>query len=354
MQPSIASASGPAPTEAGSARAAARSSQDRERHHGREVDARIVEARDERLQAPAPLGKGQGAQVLVALGQDVVDAQMRRKIGDQLRGHGLPVQALLQHVEALHPSVAHDQQLAVDGALEIQRLDEIGKGAGDILAGAGIDPPHRAPVAAVAGDGLEADAVPFPLGQEFGGVELREILVLQRMREHGRAKRRRIAGFGLRPAPLDPGEQVLVGRLQPMPDQLDLVGLEPAELGDGGLGEPRRDADPQFAGDQLEKRPAPGLVERIEPAGDPGREIALARGRERLDDLGEGRDVRRRVVVADGRGTRGREPRSHAPARARSGPPSRRDRRHNGRTSGTAPGRSAPPRGRGSGRAWPP
>ena len=146
----MASASGPAPTEAGSAAGGGEILPGREGHHGREVDARIVEAGDEGLQAPAPLGEGQGAQVLLALGQDVVDAQMRRKLRDELRRHGLPVQALLEHVEALHPAVAHDQQLAVDGALEIERLDEIREGAGDVLAGAGIDPPHRPPVAALA------------------------------------------------------------------------------------------------------------------------------------------------------------------------------------------------------------
>ena len=200
----MASASGPAPTEAGSAAGGSEIVPGREGHHGREVDARVVEAGDEGLQPTASLGEGQGAQVLLALEQDVVDAQMRRKLRDELRRHGLPVQALLQHVEALHPAFAHDQQFAVDSALEIERLDEIGKGAGDVLAGAGIDPPHRSPVAALARRGLKADAVPFPLGQELGGFELGEILVLQRVREHrtgetGRDCRIPASARGLRP-----------------------------------------------------------------------------------------------------------------------------------------------------------
>ena len=295
----MASASGPAPTEAGSAAGGGEIVPGREGHHRREVDARVVEAGDEGLQPTASLGEGQGAQILLALEQDVVDAQMRRKLRDELRRHGLPVQALLQHVEALHPAFAHDQQFAVDGALEVERLDKIGKGAGDVLAGAGVDPPHRSPVAALARRGLKADAVPFPLGQEIGGFELGEILVLQRVREHGRAKRGGIAGFRLRPAAFDPGEEVFVRRLQPVPDQLDLVGLDAAELSDSRLGEPRRDADAQLPGDQLEERPAPGFVESVDPACDPSRQVALARGREGLDHLGQGRDMRRRVVVAE-------------------------------------------------------
>ena len=103
--------------------------------------------RDERLEPFAALGEGQVAQVLVALGQDVVDAQMHRKIGDQFRRHGLPVEALLEHVEALHAPVPDDQQFAVDGALESQRLDEVRESARHVLAGPRIDAPHGSPVA---------------------------------------------------------------------------------------------------------------------------------------------------------------------------------------------------------------
>ena len=48
---------------------------------------------------------------------------MRRKLGEQLGGDGLAVEPLLQHVEALHAAVAHDQQLAVDRAGQPQRLE---------------------------------------------------------------------------------------------------------------------------------------------------------------------------------------------------------------------------------------
>ena len=52
------------------------------------------------------------------------------------------------------------------------------------------------------------------------------------------------------------------GRARPARSRRLLV----AERGDRGLGEPRRDADAQAAGDELEQRPAAGLVERVEPA----------------------------------------------------------------------------------------
>jgi hypothetical protein len=90
-----------------------------------------------------------------------------------------------------------------------------------------------------------------------------------------------------------------------VPDQLHLVRLVAAERRHRRLGEPRGDADAQFPRDELEERPAPGLVERVEPAGDAGGQVALRGVGEPLHDLGEGGDVGRRVVVA---GAGGGEP----------------------------------------------
>ena len=138
-----------------------------------------------------------------------------------------------------------------------------------------------------AGDGLHADAVPFPFGHEIGGIERGEIAVLDRMRQHRRPERRRIALAGLSRAAFEPGEQLDVGRREPGPEQLDLVRLLVAERGGRGLGEPRRDADAQAAGDELEQRPAAGLVERIEPARKLRRQLGLAERGEGFDDGGE-------------------------------------------------------------------
>ena len=197
----------------------------------------IVDSRDQGLQPLAARGKRQVPQVFVALGQDIVDAQMHREVGDQFRRHRLAVQALLKHVETLDATVSHNQQFAVDRPLERQRLDKIGKRPRHILARTGIDAPDRSPVARAAGNGLQADAVPFPFADEIRGVEFRKVFVFQRMRQHGRTERRGVVRFGLGTARFRPGEQFLVGSLKAVPDQLDLVRLKPAELRDRGLGE---------------------------------------------------------------------------------------------------------------------
>src|SRR5205807_4856088 len=62
-----------------------------------------------------------------------------------------------------------------------------------------------------------------------------------------------------------PTEQRQVGRREAVPDLLDPVELDAAPVGERSLGEPRRDADPQRTGDQLQQRPAAGRVERVEP-----------------------------------------------------------------------------------------
>ena len=74
-------------------------------------------------------GERQFAQIVVAVDQQIVGAQMRRKFREQLGADGLAIEPLLQHVEALHPAVAHDQQFAVDRRREPQRVDQIGKAA---------------------------------------------------------------------------------------------------------------------------------------------------------------------------------------------------------------------------------
>ena len=59
--------------------------------HGREIDARIGELGHERFQAFAPRGKRKIAQVLHAIGEKIVGAQMRREFGKQLRRDGFAV-----------------------------------------------------------------------------------------------------------------------------------------------------------------------------------------------------------------------------------------------------------------------
>jgi hypothetical protein len=221
-----------------------------------------------------------------------------RELGQQFRGDGLPVEALLQHIKTLHPPLAQDQKLAVNGALQIETLDQVGKSTRDVLAGARIDASREPPVSAAAGHRLHTDAIPLPFAHEVGSIELGEVLLLKRVRQHGRPEGGGIARFRPWPATLDPGEQVLIGRLQPVPDLLDLVWRDGTEAGDGSLGQARRDAHTGLARDELQERPAPGLVERVEPAGDEARQVNLVGRGEPLHHLRQGRHMRR-VVVAD-------------------------------------------------------
>ncbi len=96
-----------------------------------------------------------------------------------------------------HAAVAHHQQLAVDHPLEVQRRQHVGKGGGDLVAGAAVEPP----LAALA-DRLDADAVPLPFGGVVGRIELGEVggLVDRLGQHHGpeaaRAPRRSAARCG--------------------------------------------------------------------------------------------------------------------------------------------------------------
>ena len=190
--PSTASASAPAPAAAGLFRAALRSSQLANGNERREIDARLVEPGDKLFEPRAPRRERQLAQILIAVGEKIVGAQMRGKLGHQFFGDGFAIEPLLQHVERLHALVAHDQKLAIDGAGKPQRFDEIGKAPGNVFAGAGIEPPNGAAVM-LGGDRLDANAVPFPFGHEIGRVERGKIGLVDGMREHRRPERRRIA-----------------------------------------------------------------------------------------------------------------------------------------------------------------
>ena len=141
----------------------------------------------------------------------------------------------------------------------------------------------------MSGDRLHANAVPFPFRYELRRIEVLQIGIVKRMRQHRRAKRRRIAAFGLLGAAFEPGKKLAIGRHEAGPDQLDLVCIFVGQRGDGGLGQPRRNADAQAAGDELDQRPAAGLVERIEPTRQLLRQLGLAKRGEGFDDGGEGK-----------------------------------------------------------------
>ena len=153
----------------------------------RQVDARVVELLDEFLEVRAALDERQFAQIVLIVAEQIVGAQMDRKILDQFRRNDFSVQPLLQHVEGLHAALAQHQQLAVDGAGQMQRRHEVGKAFGDVLAGARIKPRLHVAALVAARDRLHANAVPFPFRDEVRRIETGEIRILDRMRQHDRA-----------------------------------------------------------------------------------------------------------------------------------------------------------------------
>ncbi len=83
----------------------------------------------------------QRAQILGAVEQQVVEADVNGEVAQHLGADDLAVEALLQVGERRDDAVAHDQQLAVEHALELHRLDDLGEAAGDVVGPARVDAP---------------------------------------------------------------------------------------------------------------------------------------------------------------------------------------------------------------------
>ena len=105
----------------------------------------------------------------------------------------------------LRPS--HHQKLAVEHDAWRQACDHIGKGAGNIVAGAR----EEAPLAALMRR-LHADAVPLPFRHEVLWLDQGQLPVLDLMRQHQRPEGRRRSDVGPRPCAGKPGEQFGVRR----------------------------------------------------------------------------------------------------------------------------------------------
>jgi hypothetical protein len=78
-----------------------------------------------------------------------------------------------------------------------------------------------------------------------------------------------------------------------VPDLFDAIDLDTAPLSERGLGEARRDPDPQTAGDELEERPAAGRIERVEPGFEQARDIGAGRPPQLIDYFRKARDITR-------------------------------------------------------------
>ena len=234
------------------------------------------------LEARAPLHERQRAQILALDDERIVEPHVRRKLLELLLRHALAVEALLQVVERRHLAVAHHQQLAVEHRVEMHAAGDIGKALADVVTRARVE----ARIAARRHD-LHADAVPFPFGGKLGQIERRPVLVLQRVRQHQRPEHRRVRDIRLRRTPLQPGEQRLVGRGEAVPHLFHVIHLEARHIGHRRLGEPRRDTDAHGARQQLQQRPPPGRIQRIEPRFQPRPQIVAPDQREFGNDVGE-------------------------------------------------------------------
>ncbi len=248
----------------------------------REVETLARPGRHPGLQPHASFVEGEGAQVLALQPQHVVKAHVRRMLLQHLGRHGLAVQPLLQIVERRHRLLAPHQQLAVEHAVEIDRLDDVGERTRHVLAGAAVEP-----LDATRRGNLDADAVPFPFRAEMRGIERIEFGPLDGIGQHRRQEGAAHIALGLGRAGQQPIEQRAIRGAQPMPNLLDFVDRMVADIGGGLLGQTRRHADAERPGQQLQQRPPAGGVERIEPALQDRRGLHLGRPLQGLDDLAQ-------------------------------------------------------------------
>jgi hypothetical protein len=160
--------------------------------------------------------------------------------------------------------------------------------AADIVPRARIEPPLPA-----AADQLHPDAIPFPFGEIIVRVERLQIALFERLCQHQRAESRQLGDVRRRGPPLQPIEQFAIRRREAVPDLLDPIEFDPAPFRKRSLREPRRDPDPQRAGDQLQQGPAAGRVERVEPRCEMSADLSPARTLQSGDDLGQRRHARR-------------------------------------------------------------
>ena len=112
--------------------------------------------------------------------EQIIEPDKGGRIAQHRRTDTLAPQPLLQRVETRRTActatlhIAPHQQLAIKHRVEREFARHIGKGGGDIIAAATIEPGLPA-----AADQLHPDAVPFPFG---GKVSEIDCAILQRMR----------------------------------------------------------------------------------------------------------------------------------------------------------------------------
>ena len=211
-----------------------------------------------------------------------------------LRADHLAVQPLLQIGERRDLAIAHHQQLAIEHRVEIHRLEDFRKRAGNVLGAARIEPP-----AAFGRDELHADAVPFPFGAPVRRAACR------RCRRPpadapasadgtpapapGRAAAR--ASPARRTAP----DTAAPGRATPPPHHRPRRRRSRPARSSPAAPRRRRASPPVISFSSASRTDA---SRRIQPAGDDARQRRLGRGLQRLHHLGQ---TRRRRIGGRGR-----------------------------------------------------
>ena len=199
-----------------------------------------------RLQPRAALGERQLAQVLVAVDQEVVGARCAGIVGQQLGVTVLRLSRCCRSPNAATRPSRTTSSSPSSAPSKSQRVDEVGKAAGDVVAGARVEPRDARPSARRRPPARGCRPISIRR-HEVGRIERGEVAS---RRSHGPASpggtapdRSTVRLLG---AALEPGEQLGVGRLRARarPPRSRPASLSPSAAS-AGLGQPRRHADAQ-------------------------------------------------------------------------------------------------------------
>ena len=175
-----------------------------------------------------------------------------------------------------------------------KRCGQIREGGADVIACTRKDP-----AAVAVNHQLDPDAVPFPFGLVIGrGQPLEITRLVDRVGQHHRMESAAMLDFRARTGAVEPGEQLGVGNLQPVPDLFDLAKILPAIGGKRRFCQPCRYADTKPAGGKLDHRPALRRTRGIEEAGDVVGKLCLRQLLHRVNEGGDRGQRRGRGVRA--------------------------------------------------------
>ena len=263
---------------------------------------------------------------------------MGGEFGQHLRRHRLAVQPLLQHVEGLHAALAHDQQFAVERAVEVDApSSEVGEGCARC--------PRRC--ANRAAPRLPSPSARRPPARGCRPISIRrqsrpassacKVRGLERVRQHRRAERRRVGAVERRcrapSSQANSARRAAPARARPPRSR-------------------RRRARPVAASAVLASRAeTPMRNAPVTSFSSAQRPVSSSASSQRASCAGRPRGRARRSVSTTSTASAAVRPAQQARATAaRRSPPGRR---HSRRTARTAPGRRGLHQQRGSASAWP-